>query len=852
MGVSIASENLTRQPQQGVYTCGHLLLVADKTLSILSLRLQKKTVERMFLQIIREDLIAYSRRLRTAMLPATVLLLFALLGWHYRQQTPLLETPDEPSHFEVANYIAQNDTLPPRSEVTRSGPVPAVSADIPFYYAPPLYYLLASLLINEADAAQFAQAVIPNPNFERKLGINLGSGPENKNMYVHTAVQREPHLASWAASVWRVRLLSLLFGIVTIAGCYALAQQLWPESWRWQLTAVALVLFNPTFLYISNGVTNDTLLIALSTWSFVLMGSLLQQANAKIGWREWTLALLLGCAILTKQTGFILLPPAFLLMVNKARQQQWSRQRLFVVLGVGIAVITAVGGWWYLLNGIRYGDSLALESHRALPPLENSLERLLFMAEQSWGAFKSYWAAFGWATIFVEPIWYGFFIVLTGLGVTGWLVKQPTLSCSTRSSLPKRPFSNKTPSARLTQVLWLILLLNGGLMMVWLWRTAAPYGRLLFPVIVPAACLLVMGWQRWLRWQGLQRWLTRLHLNQRLPETIMQFATVLPLIGLALLSPARYLQPALAPVALAPSEVGEYLPLNATFGDSVHLLGYTLDPQIVQAGDAVTLTLFWQMIQPTSSLNNLITFIQVAPGDPEAQVAATSQLLGTSRYPVQYWQPNEIVVQQHQLEIAEDAPIPALYWFNVILFDEESQTRLPVVWQGQSLTENLFRVGPQPIFAKEPTIFQETAVSTPTIPTQYNFDQQIMLNGYDITPAANGSGLEVTLFWEALTTPTVDWTVFVHLLDKNGELISQGDSIPRQGNFPTTWWVAGTIIPDTHLLTGEITCASLHEYRILTGFYNPTTGERLPVSDGMGQPIPNGAIEIQPSCSNTR
>ncbi|MCP4419785.1 MAG: phospholipid carrier-dependent glycosyltransferase [Chloroflexi bacterium] len=833
MDNSPASRQLIGQLWQDAYTYEHLLIVADLTLPIPPHRLQNRKIDLMFLRIVQEDLVSSSRWRLAATLPIAVLLLFTLLGWHYRQQTPLLETPDEPSHFEAANYIAQNRSLPPRPEVTRSGAAPTVSVDIPYYYAPPLYYLLASLLIDEADTAQFAQAVVPNPNFERGEGINLGSGSENKNMFVHTAVQREPFQAEWAASMWRVRLLSLFFGTLTIVGCYGLAQQLWPKKWRWRLTAVALVLFNPTFLYLSNGVSNDTLLISLSTWSFVLMGSLLQDEAAKIGWREWTLALLLGCAILTKQTGFILLPPALLLIVNKARQQQWSRLRLLTVLGIGVAIITAVGGWWYLLNGIRYGDPLALEGHNALPPAENILERLLFMVEQSWGAFKSYWVSFGWATIFVGQIWYIFFITITTLGATGWLGKRSV-------QLLKRPFPSQAPSAKLTQLLWLVLLLNGGLMVVWLWRTAAPYGRLLFPVIAPIACLLVMGWQHWL---------ARLHLSKPLPETILQLGVLLPLVGLALLSPSRYLQPAFAPVAVAPNKADDYLPLQATFDDSIQLLGYTLNPQTVQAGDIATLTLFWQLTQPTATSNNLVTFIQVAPLNPEAQVAATSQLLGTPRYPSSFWQPDEIIVQQHQLKIAVDTPVPSLYWFDVILFDEDSQTRLPVAWQEQLLSENLFRVGPRPIFAKEQTAFQETAVSTPTIPTQYNFSQQIMLNGYDIVPVANGSGLQMTLFWQAIANPTANWIVFVHLLDKNGELIAQGDGIPRQGNFPTSWWTAGTIIPDVHLLNAEINCANLSEYTIFLGFYNPTTDERLPINDSTGQQLPDGAIEIKPSCN---
>ncbi|MBK8903833.1 MAG: glycosyltransferase family 39 protein [Anaerolineaceae bacterium] len=762
----------------------------------------------------------FKRLLRTLqnrsgfILPAAGLLIFACLGWAYRQQTPLLETPDEPSHFAVASYMAQHHTLAPFSDETRTGPAPTVSPDVPYYYAPPLYYFLSSLLVGDGDTAEFAQAVIPNPNFARGVGINLADGPENKNMYVHTAGQNPLHLAGWARAMWRVRLLSLGLGLITVWGSYALARQLWPTNRRWRLTAVALVLFNPTFLYLSSGVTNDVLLIALCTWSFVLMGQLLSSEESAIGWREGMLALLLGAAVLTKQTGFILLPPALLVMWARARRQQWSGAKLVLVLVAGLVVVTAVGGWWYLRNGLLYGDALALETHNALPPVDNVFERLQFSLVQSWGAFKSYWAAFGWATIFVEPGWYLFFSGLTVLGLVGWLLSRPRLP--------------RIGALRLTHVLWLAVLLNGGLMLVWLWRTAAPYGRLLFPVIAPLSCLLVLGWQRWCGWWG-----------SRVVDTAVPLVFVLPLAGLALAAPLRFLQPAFAPIAQT-GVPAELVSVNATFGGQYELLGYIVEPGTMQAGDAVNLTLYWRLTQPETVANTPLVFIQVAPLDPQARVAEASQLLGTPRYPAEFWQPGEVMVQPHRLELPTDTPAPSLYWFDVILFDENRQVRLPATWLGQALAEDVVRLGPTAVLARE------TAV--PTQRARYNFGQQIQLNGYSL--AVDGTGLDVTLFWEALAPPAVDWTVFVHLLDASGQLVAQGDGVPRDGQFPTSWWPAGTVVPDTHHLPGEFSCVALSQFTLLVGFYNPSTAERLPVHDENEQPLPNHAVELQLVCEN--
>jgi 4-amino-4-deoxy-L-arabinose transferase-like glycosyltransferase len=748
------------------------------------------------------------------LLPAASLLAFAVLAGLYRPYIALLETPDEPSHFSVANYVAQHHTLPPFSAAVRTGPAPTVSPDVPYYYAPPLYYLLAALLVGAGDTAEFAQAVIPNPNFARGIGVNLANSPDNKNMYVHTAAQNPRHLADWARAMWRVRLLSLALGLVTVAGSYALARQIWPTNRRWRVTAVALIVFNPTFLYLSNGVTNDTLLIALCTWSFVLLGQLLAKDDPAVGWREPVLAFLIGAAVLTKQTGFILLPPALLVLWTRAQRQQWSWTKLLLVLLGGVVVVTAVGGWWYLCSGLLYGDALALATHNALPPVENIAERLQFSLGQSWGAFRSYWAAFGWATIFVEPAWYLFFAGLTLVGLVGWLRPRPRLP--------------RMQSLKLPHVLWLAVLLNGGLMLIWLWRTAAPYGRLLFPVIAPLSCLLVLGWQRW---------------GGRVVETAVPLMLVLPLAGLALLAPRRFLQPAFAPVAQT-AVAASLVPVNATFGGQYELLGYTLEPATAQAGERVTVTLYWQLSQPEAAASTPVVFLHVAPLDPEARVAEASDLLGTPRYPAEFWQPGEVMVQPHRLVLPADMPVPSLYWFDLILFDEARQVRLPVTWQGQALAEDAVRLGPTAVLGRD------TAAATPSQRAHYNFSQQIRLNGYSL--AVDGAGLDVTLFWEALAPPTVDWTVFVHLLDASGQLLAQGDGVPRSGSFPTSWWPAGTIVPDRHHLPGEFSCADLRQFTLLVGFYNPTTAERLPVHDDAGKPLPNHAVALQLVCEDGR
>jgi hypothetical protein len=86
----------------------------------------------------------------------------------------------------------------------------------------------------------------------------------------------------------------------------------------------------------------------------------------------------------------------------------------------------------------------------------------------------------------------------------------------------------------------------------------------------------------------------------------------------------------------------------------------------------------------------------------------------------------------------------------------------------------------------------------------------------------------VTLVWSALDEAADDYTVFVHLLDDQGQVIAQHDAPPVGGFRPTTTWIPGEAISDKHgLLIPEDVAPG--EYELVAGLYLPQTGERLKV-----------------------
>jgi len=109
-------------------------------------------------------------------------------------------------------------------------------------------------------------------------------------------------------------------------------------------------------------------------------------------------------------------------------------------------------------------------------------------------------------------------------------------------------------------------------------------------------------------------------------------------------------------------------------------------------------------------------------------------------------------------------------------------------------------------------------------------DERFELLGYDLARDAiqPGQSLDMTLYWKSIAPSPLQYTVFVHLLDSQGALRTQQDSMPQAGALPTSCWVVGEIVTDT--LTIQLPAdMPPGEYTLQVGMYYLPTGERLSV-----------------------
>ena len=121
----------------------------------------------------------------------------------------------------------------------------------------------------------------------------------------------------------------------------------------------------------------------------------------------------------------------------------------------------------------------------------------------------------------------------------------------------------------------------------------------------------------------------------------------------------------------------------------------------------------------------------------------------------------------------------------------------------------------------------------------------ISLIGYDLpqNKALAGKDVGLTLYWEARDRVVEDYTVFVHLVSGEGEIVAQGDGPPVGGGYPTGLWEGDEVIADRHIIHLPQDLPS-GQYHILAGLYSLDTLVRLPALTFTGEQLTADAIPL--------
>lgn len=730
----------------------------------------------------------------------TLIGLHAVVGLFYIRATPIFEASDEGAHYGVIQWLVRGNGLPVQNMANPKQPTPYHQEGS----QPPLYYLLSAALTLWMPTSDYVLVAQPNPRSQ----VGYVGARHNVNLY-----RPQPPNASGetARAVTVIRLLSLALSCLTLWLAFQLAQRVFQNS-TYSLLAVVLIAFNPMVLFINSAINNDNLVMVVSTATLLSVANLASTSAPMGKWKLASLGLLLGLAALTKISGLVLWPLVALgLFYHEIKRrgielsfQNWKviAAHLFsplisFIIVYGVAVV--VCGWWYLRNIVLYGELLGLNTMVAVAgPRSISLLDLL---PEWYGFYMSFWGVFGAFTLIVAPWVQWFFHAFTVLASIGLLI----MAWRTR--------------ARLSFASWLLLifcLLTFAGVIRWTLQTPASQGRLLFGAIAPISMGLAAGWlalfgERFARVGG-----------AGLGVTLAVIALIVPIMDIA----PKYAPPPVLNETHLPADLQ---PIRAKLSDGVELMGYTSDSAILHAGQNARVTLYWRALEPMLTDDTLAL---VVGGQGNNIVSKIDSWPGRGLWPTSFWTPGEIYADTYEFPLAADAATPTLLRLRLWLWRAGPDDRLPVRTPDGAETD-----------AVTLTIGRLTALSnlsTPPVTDGSTFEYGITLLGYD---NLNTLGY-INFYWQARERVPANYTLFVHLVDEQGNKLAQTDGEPLNGDWPTSAWEPGQAFVDLRQLRIP-TDLPLGGYFFKVGWYDPMTGARLVAFKPNGEPWPDNALVLE-------
>ena len=271
-------------------------------------------------------------------------------------------------------------------------------------------------------------------------------------------------------------------------------------------------------------------------------------------------------------------------------------------------------------------------------------------------------------------------------------------------------------------------------------------------------------------------------------------------------------------------------PLRTRFENGLTLLGYTVEPDSLPCPEthpaSMALTTFWQLTPDTVHHTAPRMFVHLELPNRQLQ----SHRILQENYPPAVWGEQEIVANR-QTFVLPDGTEPGRAHFELGLFWRDlsgEYQRYAILDDAGHPAADQVRLAPFLFCTLPPQL--DTAGLTDS---NLRFDQTIALLGVRQQRAGPADGtLQVTLGWQALDRMATDYSAFVHLLDPQGEIVSQHDQrLLSESAVPTSLWVPGEETLTEFLLTLP-PAADLAALQLRLGIYEPVSGRQLPVQAG--------------------
>ena len=298
-----------------------------------------------------------------------LIVVYVAVGTLYAGLTPAWQVPDEPAHYNYIRSLAEGRGFP---------------------------------ILEQGDYNQAYQERLTSERFPPELSIEpLTYEDHQPPLYYLLAT---PIYLVFDGALLPLRLLSVVLGAGLLIAAFGTVRTVFPKRPSIGLMVAAFIAFIPQHVAMTAGVNNDTLAeltVAGTLWALVIY---LGGAND----RPWAAGLLVGTALLTKTTAYVVAGVAVgaVLMRGYHEKQtwQWAGKQLAWIL-IPTLILSAP---WFVRNGLTYGwsDPLGLARHDVV--VAGQPRSSEWLADYGWAGlltrmarttFQSFWGQFGWMAV---------------------------------------------------------------------------------------------------------------------------------------------------------------------------------------------------------------------------------------------------------------------------------------------------------------------------------------------------------------------------------------------------------------------------------------------------------------------
>lgn len=716
-----------------------------------------------------------------------ILIVYLIFGLVYALATPAFEANDELWHFGYVEHLRKTGSLPEQKLDKRATIFRQHGSQPPLYYS---LMALATAPISINDSAAYRQL---NPH----VAIQQPGAFGNKNLTV-----RDDSLSLFSGTglaVLFARLLGLALGAGTIVFVYHIGGLIAPQRQTVAFVAAAITGLNPMFIFVTASVNNDALAMFVNG---ALVWLLLRTLRDGFSLRyTLALALLFALSSLTKLTGLALLPVTLGVGFFTFRKTR-DRRGLLLYLYVTALFWLLIAGWWHFRNLQLYGEPFGIIIMADIAGPRDLTFNLADLFAEYQQFRMSFWGLFGALNIQLASVFYLLLDLLTFLSAIGCVFLGLQLLAISDFAYARYELAHLLTLASALALLWLGVL-------YWSTLTRAAEGRMLFPLISVVSPLMAVGlveivW--WIVFSLRPPNLEFVRAGDAVPKELLHRAMLwqMRLLALvALLAPftlivGQYSAP--QPVEALPERAQ---PLYAEFGD-VALIGYERVDRRYATGDLARFKLYWQALNQSANDNSIhLTFID----DRGQEIGRYVTFPGAGSLRTSRWTAGLIYPDEYVINISRAAYGRYPFFLRIEWREGARSTPIPAKnVEGEGIEPVLLDIG-----AVVSTRFQQTITGFSEIPldSQPVFGGAIRLESFKPDLELN----EITLNWKAESSPEENYTVFAHLLDADGNILSQDDNAPR---LPTKYWRWGESFTTFHRFDPEF---SMLDYKVAVGLY---------------------------------